>query len=209
MAKKCTLPEITVNTGGIVEDAKKAMQARAKVAEHQKQEDDAKSSITESALFIRVEQEARQNYIGKIVITAEDFPPVRCEFRTDKAKAALDVTQEKELDRMFGPARPLLFSKEVVVTAITDPNALIAQLKKEGKNPWDYLSIGVKKGMDGIIAQTKECVISKEGLIPQEGYLNILNDIQKGLSEEAKTFIHEYLKSVLNPTVVLGTKGKE
>jgi hypothetical protein len=206
--KKPGLPEHTVSTGDIVDYAKKAIDARTQVARYTTDEKDAKENIETEAIQIR-EQEEAKNYIGKINITSKDFPPIRVEFKTDKGKAALDLSQEPELDRMFGASRPLLWGRETIVTAITNPDALIAKLKSEGKNPGDYLTFGVKKGMDGIIAQYKDSVISQEALVPQEGYLNVLNETRKGHSEETQAFTSVYLNNVLKPTVVLGTKGKE
>ena len=120
---------------------------------------------------------------------------------------ALAVDEGKNLDMLYGTARPLLFQKERVVNEIVDPMALIKELIDAGKNPFDYIDIAVRKGMDHVLVESKN-VTSGEAYLPKEGFLNTLNEIKNTLSDNAKTYTKEYLNNTLKPRVVLGTKGK-
>ena len=212
MADKIALPEISIGTGLIVEKAKEALEAHAKVGVLETIIKKAKEIIAEEAEKLRKQEEQSENYIGLVRVTGEDLPPVRVEFRTGP-NSALDLEQEDTLDELFGPARPLIFAKSRIVTSVLDPMALVQSLKDSGKNPWDYLNVSVKPGMDEIIADTAAAVAAdivsvQEVFLPREGWLAKLNEIVITLSDKAKRFISEYMEKVLKPSVVLGSRGK-
>jgi hypothetical protein len=111
------------------------------------------------------------------------------------------------LDELFGAARPLLFQKTRVVTEITDPVKLIADLVAAGKNPWDHLTLSIKGEQDGVVAGCSTAVVVQEAFLPPKGWMESLNNIAGTLTETAFGFISEYIKKATNPTVVLGSRG--
>ena len=203
--KKEGLPDINVDKGPIIESARTAVECRAQIAELTTTEKTASSEIAKLAEGLRQEEVGRDKYIGIVRVTGEELPPVRVEFRMENG--ALAVDEGKNLDMLYGTARPLLFQKERVVNEIVDPMALIKELIDAGKNPFDYIDIAVRKGMDHVLVESKN-VTSGEAYLPKEGFLNTLNEIKNTLSDNAKTYTKEYLNNTLKPRVVLGTKGK-
>jgi hypothetical protein len=199
------LPEISVSTGPIVEQAKKMAGYRVQIAALQEKEDEANDRVKLAAIGIRESEAESKNFIGLIRIIPTDTPPLRCEFRIAK-NSALDVSEEPKLDALFGAQRPLLFGREKVINEITDPSALIEELKLQGKNPWDYLDLKVKPGLDRAVADSKN-VIAGEAFMPKKNFLETLNDIAGRLGTEALTYVKEYLSSVLSPVVAM-TKVK-
>jgi hypothetical protein len=204
--KKEALPEISVDVGPIVTEAKQASDARSKAAEYTTIEKKHAENMSKIAEGLRQEQVTRENYIGIIRVTGPDLPPVRVEFRMENGP--LDVSEEKHLDELYGTLRPLLFGREKIVKEITNPAALIQELIDSGKNPWDYLELSVMEGMDHVLSDS-EHVITQEAFLPREGFLNKLNETRNTQSYEAKQFNDSYLQGALKPRVVLGTaKGK-
>lgn len=195
-------PEISINSGEIIEHARTAVAARAIIAEKTTVEDQGKKRIRELSDGIRIEKLGNKEYIGIIRITGNDLPPVRVEFRMD---GALDMIESDKLDRIFGTLRPQLFQPKEIVTSITDPAGLIQEMIDQGKNPWDYLKIEVKDGMDSIVARYLY-VISQSALVPTEEFLNTLNDVRDTLSDEAVMYLEDFLTTAQKPRVVLGTK---
>jgi hypothetical protein len=205
-AKKAKCPEKNVDTGELVDLAKQALEARAKAAEFTTQEKKTSEEIVQKAEHLRRQEiEKENNYYGLIRITQENQSPVRVEFRFENG--ALDVAEESNLDTLYRGSRPVLFKREEIITEITDPLALIQELVNEGKNPFDYLKLSVREGMDRILVNSNH-VTSAEAFLPTEGFLNTIDGIKSTLSEDAKTFTKNYLESALKPRVVLGTKGK-
>jgi hypothetical protein len=203
--KKEGLPEINVDNGQIVEEAKGAANARAKAAEYTTVEKEHSQQVALLAEGLRQEEVGREKYIGIVRVTNSDLPPVRIEFRMENGQ--MPVEEESNLDALYGSSRPLLFQREMEVNKITDPTALIKELVDSGKNPWDYLDISVRKGMDHILVESKNVIVG-EAILPREGLLNTLNEIKNTLSSDAKVFTKAYLEKALKPRVVLGTKGK-
>ena len=206
MATKVTaLPEVSVNSGAIVESAGKAVEVRSKIADLSTEEKELRTFIEDASKEVRAEEQLKGNYIGLIRITGKELPPVRVEFRINNG--ALNVNEEDTLNTLYGASRPLLFEREKAVTQITDPDALIKELVALGKNPWDYLDIKVKSGLDRAVTDFPS-VVSVEAFLPKKGFLATLNEILHTLSDDAKAYTGKYLDKVLNPTVVIGTKGK-
>jgi hypothetical protein len=204
--KKSNVPEKSIDTGELVDLAKKALEARSKAAEFTTQEKATSEQIAQKAEHERREELIRDNYIGMIRVTGENQTPIRVEFRLDNG--ALDVTEEANLDALYKGSRPVLFKREKIVTEITDPLALIQGLIDDGKNPFDFLELKVRDGMDHVIVESKN-VTSAEAFLPTEGFLNTIEGIKSSLSDDAKTFTKNYLETALKPRVVLGTtKGK-
>jgi hypothetical protein len=204
-SKKQSLPEVNVDAGQIVDEARAAVEARSKVAEFTTIEKQHTEAISKLAVEKRVEEAGRDNYIGIVRVTGQDLPPVRVEMRMENG--ALDVSEDSNLDAIYGSTRPLLFQREKVVNEIIDPMALIQELVDAGKNPFDYVDLKVRTGMDHILVESKH-VTSGEAVLPKEGFLNTVNEIKNTLSPDAKEYTKAYLENALKPRVVLGTKGK-
>ena len=203
--KKPGLPEININAGPMVDAAHSACDAHAQVAEYTTLEKQYAEEISKLAVQKRVEEVGRGNYVGLIRVTGDNLPPVRVEMRMENG--ALSIDEEANLEAIYGPSRPLLFQKEKVVNEIVNPQALIAELIAAGKNPFDFLDLTVKKGLDAAIVDSN-FVTSGEAFLPKEGFLNTVNEIKKTLSADAITYTNNFLQSALKPRVVLGTKGK-
>ena len=203
--KRKSLPEISVSEGSIVNYAKRMAGLRAQIATLQEQEDQASGNIRTEAEVLRQAEVKNNNFIGLIRIVDNSLAPVRCEFRITK-NGALAIDDEKKLDGLFGASRPLLFGKEKVITEITDPTALIEEIKARGQNPWDYLNVSVKTGLDRALADSKH-VVSQEAFLPKQGFLSTMNDIAPTMKPEGLSWVKEYLKTVL-AAVVSMTKAK-
>jgi hypothetical protein len=206
---KSGLPEINIGEGLIVLKAKEACDAHSQVGVLETLIKTCKEVISSEAEGLRKSEENSGNYIGLVRITGTDLPPVRVEFRTG-SNSALDLDQESTLDELFGPARPLIFARSKVITGVVDPMTLVQQLKDSGKNPWDYLTVSVKPGMDEIVASvSSDAVTVQEVFLPREGWIAKLNELAVVLTNQAKRYISEYMEKVLKPSVVLGSKGKK
>jgi hypothetical protein len=203
--KKKPLPEVSVSEGAIVGHAKEMANYRAQIADLQEKEDQVCGRIKTDAESLRQAELKRNNFVGLIRIVDDSMAPVRCEFRINK-NGAFAVEDESKLDGLFGASRPLLFGKEKVITEITDPSALIEEIKARGQNPWDYLNISVKTGLDRALADSSH-VISQEAFLPKTGFLATMNDIASTMKPESLSFVKEYLTKVLSAIVSM-TKAK-
>jgi len=203
--KKSNTPEKNVNTGSLVTLAKDALNHRAQAAEHSTQEKALTEVMGRSAEDLRQQDVANGEYYGLIRITAEDQQPVRVEFRIENG--GLSVSEEAKLDALYGGSRPVLFRREKVVTDILNPLALVQELITAGKNPFDYLVLSVRDGMDHALVQSS-AVSSAEAFLPTKDFIGTIEGIKGSLSEEAKIFTNNYLVGALKPRVVLGSKGK-
>ena len=206
--KAALLPEITVDSGSLVDHARKALKFRAESAEAEALEKVSKEQMILESEALRESKLATDEFIGMVrVVCGPEAPPVRVEFRINNG--TLEVTQESELDKVFGGVRPMLWSRGKVISEIPDPTGLIASLTKAGMNPWDYLSISVKDEMDEVVSQHPGTVTA-EALMPVKGFIAKVNEVVQALSAEAREFLKVYLKGVLKPTPVLGTaKGSK
>jgi hypothetical protein len=204
-AKKSTVPEKSVDKGELVDLAKKALDFRTTAAEATTQEKAISEELAKKGEHERREEVKRGSYIGMIRVTGEKQTPIRIEFRLEKG--ALDVAEEANLDTLYKGSRPVLFKREKVVTEILDPLALIQGIIADGKNPFDYLELKVREGMDHVLVESKN-VTTAEAFLPTEGFLSTIEGIKESLSDDAKTFTQNYLEGALKPRVVLGTKGK-
>lgn len=205
MSKKA-LPEHNIDSGDIVDIAKSLVETRSKIAELQTREKQQKKELAEKSDEIRESEEENGNYIGIVRITGGDMPPVRVEFRIQNG--ALDTSQEQQLDELFKAARPQLWGREKLVTAVADPAKLVQDLTEQGRNPWDYLEISVKKGMDRVVSEWSDAVVAQEALVPREGFLATLTDLVNVISDNARKFLKEYLVSALKTVPVVGSRGK-
>jgi hypothetical protein len=205
--KKKGLPEITVSApdhSNIVRKAKEALAFRSQLADLTAKEAESKEAVANLAKIIRIAEEADQNnYIGLIRITDPDMTPCQVQFKMSGGALALE--EEDTLNAHFGAGRPLLFEKDMVVTGVINPDALIAEIRARGQNPWDVLEIKVKKNLDQMVA-TSEHVTKEEAYLPKEGFLATLNEIKHTLGDKAKEYVTRYLIQVLKPTVDLGKK---
>jgi hypothetical protein len=140
---------------------------RAKIAVLKTQEETACQKIKAAAEPMRqarIDGDDDPRFVGMIRIVANGLTPVRCEFKLTK-NTALELTEEKRLTEMYGASRPLLFGREKIITEITDPGALIAELQAQGKNPWDYLNLSVKPELVRVVADSKNV---SSGGVPSE-----------------------------------------
>ncbi len=205
MAKKPNAPEKNVDTGELVDLAKQALEARAKAAEFTTVEKARSEEIGTKAEALRRQEVEQGNYIGIVRVTHADQQPIRVEFRLENG--ALAVTEEANLDAIYKGSRPVLFKREKVVTEILDPIELIRELMAAGKNPFDFLELKVREGMDHALVESRH-VTNAEAFLPVDGFLNTIEGIKGSMSDDAKTFTKNYLQGALKPRVVLGTKGK-
>jgi hypothetical protein len=204
-SKKSSVPEKSIDSGDLVELAMKALTFRAKAAEFTTQEKATSEEIAKKGEQERRDEIECGNYIGMIRVTGDKQAPIRIEFRLEKG--ALDVSEEANLDALYKGSRPVLFKREKVVTEILDPLALIQGIIAEGKNPFDFLELKVREGMDHVLVESKS-VTSAEAFLPMPEFLSTIEGIKGSLSDDAKTFTKNYLEGALKPRVVLGTKGK-
>jgi hypothetical protein len=206
-----TLPEVTVDTDPIVATAREALSARASKAQYETAEKVARDGLATLASGLRTEQAAGGNFIGCVRVVqpfgTEEMPPLRIEFKMALKDAALQVTELYLLNQLFGALRPQLWEQTKTVTDVHTPQALYDSLKAAGLNPFDYLNVSVKDGMDGIIAQ-HDGVTAVEALVPRTGFLARLYEFGRNLSEDAKYYMRRYLDRALSPAVIIGSKGK-
>ena len=206
MAAKKSLPEFLVNNKNnpaLVTVTKEALDLRSQIADLETQEKVAKTKMSEQATTIRAAEEAKGNYIGVVKVTDEGMNPSQIQFKM--TNAAIDIEQGPTLDAHFNAARPMLWSRDMVVTAITNPTALIEEMTARGQNPWDYLEVRVKPGLDANFRSSPN-VVKGEAYLPVEGFLTTVNEFKHTFSAEAKEFLKEYLKEVLKTSVSLGHK---
>ena len=205
MAEK-KLPEINIAEGQIITEATELVQTRAAKAILETKEKILKASIEVQAAAVRDEKMDKGEIVGLIRLTTEQMP-VQVQFKIDSKKAALDLSEEENLDDIFKGARPLLFGKDKVVTEITDPEELLKAMRDSGRNPWDFLKLTVKENMDEVVASYPH-VTSNDTFMPKIGFLATLHDIWRTLSIEAIEYMKTYVKEVIKPSVVVGSQGK-
>jgi hypothetical protein len=196
------LPEITVNTPEIISKAKEALEIRRQLADLTARETAVKKDLADLATVARVTEETNQ-YIGLVRIVDESITPCQVQFKITGGALALE--EGPVLDQHFGAGRPMLFERDVVITGAVNPDALIAEIRARNQNPWDYLELKVKKGLDRALADSPN-VTKEEAFLPKEGFLATLNEIKHTFSQEAKSYISQFLAVVLKPAVDLGKK---
>jgi len=216
MAKKA-LPSISVNEKTHTElatIAKEAQDNRARLNDLTTTEGQLKTDLSELTDGIRVAEQANGNYIGVVKITNEDSATVQVQYKLSSAgkdaegnmvRKGFAVDQLPTLEHFYGSSRPLLFEKTLEVTEITDPDALIAEIRARGQNPWDVLDIKLKKSLDRAVADSPN-VTKAEMYMPKDGLLATLNEVADTLTPEAKEFTNNYLNIMLKPAVNLGLK---
>ncbi len=207
--KKKILPEHIVKDESSVlsAQAKNALNEREQVNYHTGEEKEWKEKIAVNAETLRKELLDKDDVIGKITIAPADQTAVRVEFRINNG--SMETDEMDNLDKLFETARSELFEKAEIVESITDPTELIETLTNEGLNPWDYLNISVKKGMDKIIIDKGAGIFTAEAILPRQGFIATVKELWGRFSEEAKMYTKKYMKLALKPAVVLGTKAKK
>lgn len=208
MAKsKKSLPEVVVSKQShpeLVEITRKALSLRSQIAALETDEKAAKVRIAELAEGVRRKEEReKSNYVGLVKITDEGMAPAQVQHKM--TSAALAITEGETLDHHFNSARPMLWEKDMVVTGVSDPDALLTELRAKGQNPWDLLELKVKSGVDRALESSSN-VIKEEAFLPMEGFLATLNEIKHTFTPEAKEYLSKYLETVLKATVSLGHK---
>lgn len=214
------LPEKIVSSVDFVEIARRALSARSSRAQFEKVEETTKDELAEKAKALREAEAEQDNYIGLVRIVkpatdTEDMQPVQIQMKmTGKKKADangkrgayLMIEDLPVLDELFGANRPVLWEPTKIVTSVV-PETLLESMKAASLNPWDYLEIKVKDGMDHIVARHAG-VTSTEVVAPKEGFLARLQEFGKNLMTEAKEYVRAYLKEALVVNVNIGSKGK-
>jgi hypothetical protein len=208
MAKsKKGLPEITITKDThptLVMLAREALALRAQISEIQTKEDTLKTQIAEQAGVVRAGEESNKtNYVGLVKVVDEGQSASQVQFKV--CSGGLAETEGPVLDGHFGSARTMLFEKDYAVQSIIDPEALIADMKAKGQNPWDYVDLTVKKDLDRAFKDSPHVTVD-QAFLPVEGFLATLNEIKHTLTPEAKTYIAKYLAACLKPAVSLGHK---
>jgi hypothetical protein len=214
------LPEKVVSSADFVEIARRALSARSSRAQYEKVEESTKDELAIKAIALREAEAATDNYIGLVRVVkpdtdTADMQPVQVQFKmTGKKKpdangkrgAFLLIEDLPVLDELFGANRPVLWEPTKIVTAVV-PDTLLESMKAANLNPWDYLELKVKDGMDHIVARHAGAT-STEVVAPKEGFLARLQDFGRNLCDEAKEYVREYLKEALSTAVNVGSKGK-
>jgi hypothetical protein len=188
------------------------LSARSSKAQYEQEETIAKGELEDLASQLRTGEARNDNYIGMVRIVkpeagADDMAPVRIDFKMSTKNGALKTSELSTLNELFGALRPQLWEVGKAVTDIHDPAALVKSFQDVGLNPWDYLKISVREGMDAIISQHPG-VTAVEAVLPKTGFLARLQEFGKNLADEAKEYIWSYLHVALSPSVNLGAKGK-
>lgn len=207
-AKIPALPEITISDGPMAALADTMVDFKAQIGELETRLKTAKEELAEQASVHRTTLAEKDDYIGMIRITGKQAP-VRVEFRTNKSKAALDLDQAPVLDELYGASRMLLWEKDMVITGVTDPAQLIIDLQKAGLNPYEYLNVSVKPGMERIVADKSKTVVVFEAFTPVKGCLNTVRDIIHTWSTAAKDYFRAYTAQALEPYITTGTATKK
>ena len=200
------LPEQNIGEGEIVDLAAELVQVRADKAKLDTKEKDLRTKIEKKAVAFRDQKLDKNKIVGLIRIT-DDRAPIRVEFRVSSKDAALDPDEEQTLDDLFRGLRPLLFGKDTIISEITEPEELLTAMRESGRNPWDFLKLSVKSGMDEVVS-SYPYTISSTVFMPKEGFLATLSDVFHTLTESAGSYIKQYIKAVVKPTVVAGSRGK-
>ena len=216
------LPERVVSSEDFVAIARQALSARSSRAQYEKVEETTKDELATKAMALREAEAERDNYIGLIRIVkpatggaSEDMQPVQIQFKmagkkkpdaNGKRGAFLLIEDLTVLDELFGANRPVLWEPTKIVTSVV-PDALLESMRAAQLNPWDYLEIKVKDGMDHIVARHAG-VTSTEVVAPKEGFLARLQEFGRNLCDEAKEYIRDYLKEALSTAVNVGSKGR-
>lgn len=205
-AKKTALPSINVNKDThpvLVATAAEALNVRSQLTDLTTREEQLKTNLKADTDAIRLNEQAKGNYIGLVKITDPSQAAVQVQYKI--TGGALDLDQAEALDHFYGSARTLLFEKDLVVTNITDPAALIAEIIARGQNPWDFLDIKVKKGLDRAFIDSPN-VTKVEAFLPKEGFLATTNEVFDTFTEKTVEYHNNYLATVLKPVVTLGSK---
>jgi hypothetical protein len=205
MAEK-KLPEINVGTGEMVDQAAELVKVRAQIAELETKAKTLTETVAGLATTLRNTKLDAGEVVGLIRIT-DERAPIQVQFKVSAKEAGKMVDTEEELDELFGPARPLLFGRDTIITSITDPEGLVQAMKDSGRNPWDFLAVVPKEGAVEVVSGYPQ-VISDTRLMPKTGFLATLTDIWKTLSADAHGYAKAFVKEVCKASVVVGSKGK-
>lgn len=200
------LPEVNVTGGVLVDESVRYVKTRAEKAALESQEKAIKAKLESESEALRAEKLKAKEVVGLIRITNEQGQaPVRVEFRTTD-KAALDLSEEDQLNQIFQAVKPVLFQREKVVTAINNYEDLIADLKAKSIDPNTVLDFKVKTGMHGVLSGCKG-VDTAEAITPRDEFLANLKENAHLISDDGWKYLTEYLAVALKPTAVAGTKG--
>jgi len=202
-AKKKSLPEHSTTNPELVTLAKTALELRNKISLLEADLATAKKDLGDKAKELRATEEAGGNYVGLIRIADGEQSPCQVQFKI--MNGSLAITDKAKLDDFLGAASGLLFAKDSAVDEIIDPAALIAWLVAKGIDPWTVLELKVKKDMDAIVLECPS-LTKVEAMMPREGFLATCNEFVHTFSENAKTFLKNYLVKVLSVAVDLGKK---
>ena len=201
MAEK-KLPEINIGSGQIVDDAAELVKVRAKIAELETQAKALTEKVAGQATAIRDDKLANGEVVGLIRIT-DERAPIQAQFKVSTKEAEKHT---EDYDKIYGPARPLLYGPSTIITGFPDPEGLIADLWADNRNPFDFLDLVPKKGSEEILSGYEKA-LSDTRMLPKTGFLATAKDVWATLTTEAKIHLTRFIKDVCKPTVMAGTKG--
>jgi len=202
MATRTVCPEVVVGQGPMSIAAHKAADAKEKVAHYKLLEEAARKELCTMAEEIRDKRVSKNEYLGLVRVVDVDLPPTRVEFRFDDQ--VVDVAELPKLDEYFDNYRADLFERAKVVSDIPDPDKLFAAMKKDGLNPYDYMELKVREGMDGIVARYRDRGVKiTEAFLPRKDFFTKLTECAVDLTVEAKAWVKTYLDRALKSVVVI------
>lgn len=219
-AKKKALPEVINNNPELITLAKTALELRNQIANLEGELALAKKDLADKAKVVRELEETNGKYVGLIRIVDGEQSPCQVQFKI--VNGALAMSDQDKSRGFLGAAFDLLFGKDSAVDKVLRPAALIAWLIAKGLDPWQYIEIKVKKGMDKFILDAPSMdanewhedmtvpegilITKAEALMPREGFLATCNEFAHTFTDSAKSFLKNYLSKVLSIAVDLGKK---
>ena len=192
-------PETFITEGEIVKIAETFIQYK-KDLEYHKDLCDAASKELKEACDGQREVLLKNRKIARVIRISD----AKVEFRMKNGQ--IPFSDKGLLEELFGQDYHSLFEQGKVISAIIKPNALIKALEDAGVNPWDYLSLNVKEGMDeAVTGLAKDIGLynTAEAVLPRKGFLSTLAGIIEKLTDDAVEFLQDYLKKALEPIASL------
>ena len=209
------MSEIVINTGDIVNEAAELVQVKAEKAKLEAREEELRNLIADKAIALRDEKMNAGEFVHMIRIINERLP-VSVSFRVDNKEAKGTSIIPETFEHKLGDTVNILFGKSVVTDGCVPPaegaavgsveESLLADMRTDNRNPWDFLELFVKKGMHEIMAGYPQ--INSDALyMPREEFLAKCQAYWNSLKPEGQDLLKEYVKTVVKPTVGASAKG--
>lgn len=211
MAKK-KAPEVSVTEGAIIEHAIAWQKCRALKAKIDAREKVAQEGIITEASTLRDSKLENREIIGIVRAVPEEQTPVITNFQCKSKESGITLEDAEAVRPLFNGAFDELFQEDTVVTGVDKPEQLIDAMREDGRQPFDFLELVPKKGMDHIVAEYGEYVSADTAYVPVEGFLATLNDFIRSIPDEAleavlnkdgdtKENLFQYIQRVFRPVV--------